>query len=549
MHNSGRFTSDSQTFRSVGPFRHIAESLVLLAIGVVMFRGLALEGFLISTGSMAPTLLGFHHGVVCPECSFEFARGTQVDELADQIETAWVNFDRNSRPEEDARCPNCGFSGIRMNDLPKTEGDQLLVHKHAYDFRNPRRWEVVVFRNPGDSTQAYVKRVVGLPDESIEISQGDIYIDGKLARKPFHVQNAIKIPISEYAAHIPSNDPDSRATWVLLNENSPWNLEADSLTYTAPVEPGVQNISWVGYRHWVRSGGSHVTSVPLEKWPGHLHPLDVASEPLVYRGKQLQTTGTFSDLERRKWISRSDDPQFQQAFQNLWEQSHLAPIVDEYGYNSINLSSQPVDEFFCSMTLSDVRGNGRFEIELSNGVNVFTVIIKKPEQTVELLKNGDPIAVRSTQFSDSLFHAPVKIDFSLIDHQAILAFNNKEVFAPFEFEPAKTVSKMKRPVRFGAAGMSCRVRELCLYRDITYTSPPNHPKPRYQMGQNEYFVLGDNSPVSVDSRVWNDPAVPRSAFIGKPLIVHLPSRSQPMNWQGKSRFLRLPDFSKVRFIH
>ena len=62
-------------------------------------------------------------------------------------------------------------------------GDRVLVQKFLYDFRRPRRWEVAVFHFPQEPTQAYVKRVVGLPGESVQLSSGDVYIDGKIARK------------------------------------------------------------------------------------------------------------------------------------------------------------------------------------------------------------------------------------------------------------------------------------------------------------------------------------------------------------------------------
>ena len=69
------------------------------------------------------------------------------------------------------------------------------------------------------------------------------------------------------------------------------------------------------------------------------------------------------------------------------------------------------------------------------------------------------------------------------------------------------------------------------------------------MKDDEFFVLGDNSPVSVDSRCWDDPAVKRSNLVGKPVVVHLPSQQGKFNLFGETRFVRIPDFSRVRYIH
>ena len=55
--------------------RHLLDSLVCLAIAVTLFRTFEVEGYIISSGSMAPILLGYHKRVVCPACSFSFAFG------------------------------------------------------------------------------------------------------------------------------------------------------------------------------------------------------------------------------------------------------------------------------------------------------------------------------------------------------------------------------------------------------------------------------------------------------------------------------------------
>ena len=48
--------------------------------------------------------------------------------------------------------------------------------KFPYDFADPKRWDVVVFRFPGNGQMNYIKRLVGLPHETVRIDQGDIYV-------------------------------------------------------------------------------------------------------------------------------------------------------------------------------------------------------------------------------------------------------------------------------------------------------------------------------------------------------------------------------------
>ena len=56
-------------------------------------------------------------------------------------------------------------------------GDRLFGFRLAYAFDDPKRYDVVIFRYPVDETQNYIKRVIGLPGEKVEIREGKIYID------------------------------------------------------------------------------------------------------------------------------------------------------------------------------------------------------------------------------------------------------------------------------------------------------------------------------------------------------------------------------------
>ena len=55
-------------------------------------------------------------------------------------------------------------------------GDRILVNKYIYTFSDPQRWDVVVFKFPGDAKMNYIKRLVGLPGETLRIYQGDLFV-------------------------------------------------------------------------------------------------------------------------------------------------------------------------------------------------------------------------------------------------------------------------------------------------------------------------------------------------------------------------------------
>jgi len=60
-----------------------------------------------------------------------------------------------------------------------SQGDYLIVDEITYRFRNPERGEVVVFKYPNDTSQRYIKRIIGLPEETIEIKDGHVIIYGR----------------------------------------------------------------------------------------------------------------------------------------------------------------------------------------------------------------------------------------------------------------------------------------------------------------------------------------------------------------------------------
>lgn len=55
-------------------------------------------------------------------------------------------------------------------------GDYLIIDQVSYRFREPQRGEVVVFKHPGSSARRYIKRIIGLPGETIEIKDGRVII-------------------------------------------------------------------------------------------------------------------------------------------------------------------------------------------------------------------------------------------------------------------------------------------------------------------------------------------------------------------------------------
>lgn len=165
-----------------GPFGgEYLRELVFAAVLYLILRHFAVEAFVIPTGSMAPTLYGNNFRTVCERCDFPFAVGLREGEKPTGLTTYPV------------KCPSCAVQGA-ARPTRVTDGNKILVNKLLYKLRRPRRWEVVVFRWPEGPDQAFIKRLVGLPGETLRVIDGDLYADGELQRKPDDLMDVLWLP-------------------------------------------------------------------------------------------------------------------------------------------------------------------------------------------------------------------------------------------------------------------------------------------------------------------------------------------------------------------
>ena len=61
-----------------------------------------------------------------------------------------------------------------------SNGDNLIVNKIGYRLHDPERFDIVVFPYRNDRTQKFVKRIIGLPGETVQIIDGVIFINGEV---------------------------------------------------------------------------------------------------------------------------------------------------------------------------------------------------------------------------------------------------------------------------------------------------------------------------------------------------------------------------------
>jgi signal peptidase I len=452
--------------------RRIATIVVWAIVAVLLARTWFIEGLIsplvVSGGSMAETLLGPHREIVCRDCGRRFVCDADV-----------------SRVSPRAVCPNCGCAENDPESLPDLAGDHVLVDKAIFRVRPPRRWEVVAFRNPQRAERVEVKRVVGLPGETVQIREGDVYIDGQIARKPLSTQRAMALLVHD-ASSTPRRADSAAARWRADRPEVPWGTVDGRFAH--PETPQAESTDWLTYNHVCRIGG----------------------------------------------------------------QDRDCPVSDVCGYNQSTPrrveDTHDVTDLLLALRVVRVWGEGEMIIRATDGAEQFEIVFYPERRQFEVRRHGRPNPVASGEVE--IGSEPLRIEISLFDRQLCVALDRCPVVV-FPYDPADEVRRPNaRPFSIGTRGLGLEIDEVKVYRDVYYTDPIG---PKYHvradssacLGRDEYYVLGDNSPVSEDSRTWaRGPAVPATLVVGKPFLVLFAMREVDL---GPWRF-PVPDPTRMRYI-
>lgn len=435
--------------------RWLLETGVLCLAGVLVFRALGVEPYLVPTGSMAPALMGVHKASACPRCGYPVVVGRHDDAIAS--ESSWLY--------RAAVCPNCGCDRVGLASAPEEDGDRVLVNKATFAFRKPRRWEMVVFRRPAER-KAFVKRVVGLPGETIAIRDGDIFADTELARKSLEECRAVRIPV--FDQNFSPQTGGWRPRWL--------------------AQPEAETACAIGPELCL-----DVTTGADPRW-------------LVYRNWSLD--------EAREQV-----------------------LDDDCSYNGgRGRGLHPVHDFMMACDVVVTGSSGWLALGLDDGRDrpVATIPIGAGGG-ISLTRPQGPPVVRSalTLVPGKSFH----VELSFFDRRFALAVDGA-CLESVDFPPTRARHDVARPARIGVRGAKVVVHNFRLYRDIHYVEAGGHGLgPPVRLGAREYFVLGDNSPDSDDSRFWENPGVAETNLLGRPFLVHAPGRVQGLGAADAGRGL------------
>ena len=83
-------------------------------------------------------------------------------------------------------------------------GDNLIVDKLSYRFHDPERFDIVIFKYPDDESQLFIKRIIGLPGDKVEIIDGKVYIND--SETPLEDSYVPETPLGSFGPYeVPEN--------------------------------------------------------------------------------------------------------------------------------------------------------------------------------------------------------------------------------------------------------------------------------------------------------------------------------------------------------
>lgn len=482
---------------------NILEGLITAFILAFVFRSFIMEAFRIPTGSMADTLMGAHFRLRCTQCGYKYDRGFMSNRRGSETDTVPSGSVRLPQ----SRCPSCGYESRDGRAVAVSNGDRILVLKCIYQFFEPKRWDVVVFKNPLNPRINYIKRLIGKPGETVEIIDGDVYIDSKIARKPAKVQEELWMPVYD-------------------NDYQP----------ARPMEGSFNNHRWE--QPFNTTGSAWVN----DKTNPALFYLDSSGERIntmfydTSVGNGFRTMYAYNDIRQ---------------------------------YPDLPLCSDLMVRFYAEAKSV----NGSVGITLRKYETTYKAYVRFDGQvSISRAFDGEETELKSEKIEPPSVGKPTFVRFENVDHKLVLQVGSEQLsydLGRLAGDAGERKADIEPRVEiFGSGKLS--LWHLSIFRDIHYTEarPANGRKggraaegAPFHLEEDQFFVLGDNSPSSEDGRWWDEEGignngvryrkgvVPRDYLIGKAVFVYWPSGFRFDFGKLTSRFAFIPNVGRMRFIY
>lgn len=501
--------SPEESISNLRGIREIVESLVVALVLALIFRAFAAEAFVIPTGSMASTLMGRHKDIYCEQCHFPF----QIS--ASEEANDGSDFQQDYKTQSQVlggTCPQCrwanyvGSDNFRRKTFLSFNGDRIFVNKSQFDFRDPARWHVTVFRYPGKPQMNYIKRLVGLENETIRIRHGDIFVKKQgedrfeIQRKPLRALQAMLRPVDDNDYVQPklheigwpvrwSNKPSNTTRWERSNDYKSFRMDAQVKADLPITLESKDPFHWLCFHNVIPSSDDWFY-LSQGRMPGQFE-----NNPQLITDFLAYNTG----------VLRSTDPQTNSSrLVSVREVGATPPVVDKSGdqvkqsrpestrkehfiYTNPNgLGRNWVGDLALSCQLTTEKAQGVFCMELVKGGETFRCLIDLATGEATLSIPGlDEIG--ESFFPDVKAPTPIRagksfdVMFCNIDEELRLIVENREIDFGSQgrydalCEPGGPLPRDRSPTQldltpasFGVYDAIVKLDKLKLQRDMYY---------------------------------------------------------------------------------
>ena len=384
--------------------------------------------FRVQSRSMEPSLLGPRFETTCPECgapvvmSVDLASSATSAERVGETPLEIQSFRDRVRV---MTCRRCGSARAPASSAVFRDGD-LVEAAPVESTRLLERWRVAVFRDA--SGVRSLKRIVGFPGERVAIRNGDVWIDGELARRPPELLRRVATEIQPTL--------ETRA--------------ADRLFATSVVVS----------RRAADDGKEVVERTPAA----------VSNESPIpsFNGGASSPTELVRDFEIRfRWDADGSGGERILALARRPDRAWLT----EYSAVRGTASARSIP------LIDDRAASGRRFEELTR--DDFTDAQETTTRTPHVAWNGT-----------------LEVSLAAIDGELTLTVAGTEL-ARFDLGDAESTATAAISTPFAILGDASRASSVRLFRDVHYSSTGEG---EWTVSTGSYFVLGDNSPASLDSR-------------------------------------------------
>ena len=398
-------------------------------------------------------------------------------------------------------------------------GDRIIAAKWAYrsffgikDDR-PNRWEVVVFLFEDaltGSKKNYIKRCIGLPGETVAAYRGNIYIDREIERKPDRIQKDLWHPLylddlDNYGADGNHGETGEELPWKLADG---WSLEEGTLRVRTK-EP-----SEIVYRRRLLN-----LYVPYRPYGlvcrkdkggcGHefIRPLATAANRIRCPKCGRLAVNAAAELVLHSKREKSI-----------------------YGLGQ----ERPVGDLRVSFDVAFEREQGpgaRVYVRIAKDDRVYTLGIPLGEGKATLSAQRPRISEPSPEKIGLSAGRRHSISFAHYDQRLVAWVDGREVVRrDYELRgglwPEMRLADLNSSVAIGAESAEAAIDNIRLERDIYYLAQLGGGNGRtvepmvHELRMGEYWMMGDNSPASRDSREWGP--LRADKLLGKALFIWWP---------------------------